>query len=201
MLKIVAATKNKGKLEEFRRLLEGLAVELISWAEVCPELEVEETGTTFEQNALLKAAAICERTGLAAFADASRLCIDALTGEPGVYTARYGAELLGAGATDDSRMDLVLKRLEGVPKERRTARFVSAICCVFPEGKRLTCRGECEGYIGFSKAGTEGFGYDPIFYVGERSFAQMSGGEKDAISHRGKAMRRFREELAGFLKQ
>ena len=140
MLKIVAATKNKGKLEEFRRLLEGLAVELISWAEVCPELEVEETGTTFEQNALLKAAAICERTGLAAFADDSGLCIDALNGEPGVYTARYGAELLGAGATDDSRMDLVLKRLEGVPKERRTARFVSAICCVFPEGKRLTDR-------------------------------------------------------------
>ena len=98
MLKIVAATKNKGKLEEFRRLLEGLAVELISWAEVCPELEVEETGTTFEQNALLKAAAICERTGLAAFADDSGLCIDALNGEPGVYTARYGAELLGAGA-------------------------------------------------------------------------------------------------------
>lgn len=201
MLKIVAATKNKGKLEEFRRLLEGLAVELVSWAEACPELEVEETGTSFEENALLKAAAICERTGLAAFADDSGLCIDALDGEPGVYTARYGAELLGAGASDGSRMDLVLNRLEGVPREKRTARFVSAICCVFPDGRKLTCRGECEGYIGFSKAGTEGFGYDPIFYVGERSFAQMSGGEKDSISHRGKAMRRFREELAGFLKQ
>lgn len=199
MHKIVAATKNKGKLEEFRRLLDGLPVELISWAEACPELEVEETGTTFEENALLKAAAICEKTGLTAFADDSGLCIDALNGDPGVYTARYGADILGEQADDDSRMDLVLKRLSGVPNEKRTARFVSAICCVFPDGRKLQCKGTCEGYIGFEKAGSEGFGYDPIFYVGEKSFAQMSGGEKDALSHRGKAMRRFRIELSELL--
>lgn len=200
MLKLVAATKNKGKLEEFRRLLEGLPVELVSWAEICPELEVEETGTSFEENAFLKADAICRTFGLTAFADDSGLCIDALGGEPGVYTARYGAEVLGAGASDDDRMDLVLKRLEGVPKEKRTARFVSAICCVFPDGKKLQCRGTCEGYIGFAKAGNGGFGYDPIFYVREKSFAEMPGGEKDAISHRGKAMQDFKNQLSEFLK-
>ena len=196
MLKLVAATKNKGKLEEFRRLLDGLPVEVISWAEVCAELDVEETGTTFEENAFLKADAICQASGLPAFADDSGLCIDALDGAPGVYTARYGAEILGTGAVDDDRMDLVLKRMEGIPKEKRTARFVSAICCVFPDGKRLQCRGVCEGYIGFSKAGSGGFGYDPIFYVGEKSFAEMSGGEKDSISHRGKAMLNFKKDLA-----
>ncbi len=199
MLKLVAATKNKGKLEEFRRLLDGLPVEIISWSEVCAELDVDETGATFEENAFLKADAICRATGLPAFADDSGLCIDALDGAPGVYTARYGAEILGAGASDGERMDLVLKRMEGIPKERRTARFVSAICCTFPDGNTLQCRGVCEGHIGFSKAGNGGFGYDPIFYAGGKSFAEMSGEEKDSISHRGKAMVNFKKELSLFL--
>ena len=200
MITLVAATRNKGKLAEFCRILEHLPVRVVSQFDCCPDLEVEETGNTFAENAYLKAAAICQATGEIAFADDSGLCIDALGGEPGVYTARYGADVLGAHATDDDRMDLVLQKLQGVPWEKRTARFVSVISCVFPDGTKLSCEGVCEGHIGFEKRGEGGFGYDPIFYVGEQqealSFAQMTAAQKDGLSHRGKAMALFEQQLA-----
>ena len=204
-MKLIAATRNKGKLAEFRRILEHLSVEVVSQFECCPDLEVEETGTTFAENAYLKAAAICEATGEVAFADDSGLCIDALNGEPGVYTARYGHEIFGENGTDDDRMDLVLRKLGDLPWEKRTARFVSAISCVFPDGRRIDCEGVCEGYIGFEKRGSEGFGYDPIFYVGDEetalSFAEMTAAQKDVLSHRGKALALFERELTKMIKQ
>lgn len=203
MMKLIAATRNKGKLAEFRRILAHLPVEVVSQFDCCPELEVEETGTTFAENAYLKAAAICKATGEAAFADDSGLCIDALNGEPGVYTARYGHEIFGDTATDDDRMALVLRKLGELPWHKRTARFVSAICCVFPDGRRIDCEGVCEGYIGFEKRGNGGFGYDPIFYVGEEqtalSFAEMTAEQKDGLSHRGKALALFERELTGMM--
>ena len=204
-MKLIAATRNKGKLAEFRRILEHLDVDVVSQFECCPDLEVEETGTTFAENAYLKAAAICEATGEVAFADDSGLCIDALGGEPGVYTARYGAEIFGENGTDDDRMDLVLDKLGFLPWEKRTARFVSAISCVFPDGRRIDCEGVCEGYIGFEKRGSEGFGYDPIFYVGDEetalSFAEMTAAQKDGLSHRGKALALFEQELTNMIKK
>ena len=204
-MKLIAATRNKGKLAEFRRILEHLDVDVVSQFECCPDLEVEETGTTFAENAYLKAAAICEATGEVAFADDSGLCIDALGGEPGVYTARYGAEIFGENGTDDDRMDLVLDKLGFLPWEKRTARFVSAISCVFPDGRRIDCEGVCEGFIGFEKRGSEGFGYDPIFYVGDEetalSFAEMTAAQKDGLSHRGKALALFEQELTNMIKK
>ena len=204
-MKLIAATRNKGKLAEFRRILAHLDVEVVSQFECCPDLEVEETGTTFAENAYLKAAAICKETGEVAFADDSGLCIDALGGEPGVYTARYGAEIFGENGTDDDRMDLVLDKLGFLPWEKRTARFVSAISCVFPDGRRIDCEGVCEGYIGFEKRGDEGFGYDPIFYVGDEetalSFAEMTAEQKDGLSHRGKALALFERELTNMIKK
>ena len=204
-MKLIAATRNKGKLAEFRRILEHLDVDVVSQFECCPDLEVEETGTTFAENAYLKAAAICKETGEVAFADDSGLCIDALGGEPGVYTARYGAEIFGENGTDDDRMDLVLDKLGFLPWEKRTARFVSAISCVFPDGRRIDCEGVCEGYIGFEKRGSEGFGYDPIFYVGDEetalSFAEMTAAQKDGLSHRGKALALFEQELTNMIKK
>ena len=203
-MKLIAATRNKGKLAEFRRILAHLDVEVVSQFECCPDLEVEETGTTFAENAYLKAAAICKETGEVAFADDSGLCIDALNGEPGVYTARYGAEIFGENGTDDDRMDLVLDKLGFLSWEKRTARFVSAISCVFPDGRRIDCEGVCEGYIGFEKRGDEGFGYDPIFYVGDEetalSFAEMTAEQKDGLSHRGKALALFEQELTAMMK-
>ena len=204
-MKLIAATRNKGKLAEFRRILAHLDVEVVSQFECCPDLVVEETGTTFAENAYLKAAAICKETGEVAFADDSGLCIDALNGEPGVYTARYGAEIFGENGTDDDRMDLVLDKLGFLSWEKRTARFVSAISCVFPDGRRIDCEGVCEGYIGFEKRGDEGFGYDPIFYVGDEetalSFAEMTAEQKDGLSHRGKALALFERELTNMIKK
>ena len=204
-MKLIAATRNKGKLAEFRRILAHLDVDVVSQFECCPDLEVEETGTTFAENAYLKAAAICKETGEVAFADDSGLCIDALNGEPGVYTARYGAEIFGENGTDDDRMDLVLDKLGFLSWEKRTARFVSAISCVFPDGRRIDCEGVCEGYIGFEKRGDEGFGYDPIFYVGDEetalSFAEMTAEQKDGLSHRGKALALFERELTNMIKK
>lgn len=199
MMTLIAATRNKGKLAEFRRILEHLSVDVVSQVDCCPDLEVEETGSTFAENAYLKAAAICKATGKIAFADDSGLCIDALNDEPGVFTARYGHEIFGDSATDDDRMNLVLQKLGKLPWEKRTARFVSAISCVFPDGRKIACEGVCEGYIGFEKRGRDGFGYDPIFYVGEEktalSFAEMTAEQKDGMSHRGKALALFEREL------
>lgn len=188
----VIATGNPKKLAELERILAPLGIRAASPASLGVTLdEVEETGVAFEENAYLKAAAACRQTGLPAVADDSGLCVDALHGAPGVYSARYA----GPGATDRQLYEKLLKEMEAVPMERRTARFVSAVCCVWPDGRTLTVRGECEGAIGFAPLGEGGFGYDPVFMVGDRSYAQMTAAEKDAISHRGRALRALQAAL------
>lgn len=192
-MKFVIATHNKHKLQELQRILTPLGIEAIT-ADLS---EVEETGTTFAENACLKAKAACEETGLPAVADDSGLEVDALDGRPGVYSARYAGE----DATDAQRIEKLLGELAEVPAEKRTARFVSSICCVFPNGDILRAEGECPGSIAFAPAGEDGFGYDPVFLCGEKTFAQMSAAEKDAVSHRGKALEKFNLVLKDYLKK
>lgn len=188
----IIATNNAKKLLELSRILNPLGIRALSAKEAGVSLgEVEETGETFEENARLKARAALDKTGMPALADDSGLMVDALNGEPGVYSARYGGE----GATDAQKNEKLLKNMENVPKGKRTARFVSAICCLFPDGREIMVRGECEGSIAYAPRGEGGFGYDPVFLVGERSYAQLTPEEKDAISHRGRALRKLSEEL------
>lgn len=189
----VIATHNAKKLKELKRILEPLGFDAVI-REDLPE--VEETGTTFAENALLKAESACKVTGMPAIADDSGLVVDALGGAPGVYSARYA----GGGATDRQRYEKLLEELREVPTEQRTARFVSAVCCVFPDGKILTAEGSCEGIIAFEPKGESGFGYDPIFLVGERSYAEMTAEEKDSISHRGRALAKLAQELENWKK-
>ncbi len=191
-MKVIAATKNKNKLREFGEILKDF--EIISQEEAGIDIDVEETGTTFEENSLLKAKAIYEKSGIPAIADDSGLCVDALGGEPGVYSARYGGE----GLNDEDRVQLLLKNMKDIPDEKRTARFVCAITMVSDE-EVIAARGECEGTINHAPIGENGFGYDPVFYVAEfdKTTAQMSPDEKNAISHRGKALRIFAEKIAG----
>lgn len=186
-MELIVATHNPDKVREFERILAPLSVSVRA-AEL---REAEETGTTFEENARIKAEAACRETGLPAVADDSGLAVDALGGAPGVYSARYA----GPGATSADRNRKLLGALSGVPEEKRGAGFVCAICCAFPNGDRITARGECRGTVAFAPRGTGGFGYDPVFLVGEKSFGELSGGEKDRISHRGKALREFAEKL------
>lgn len=188
----IIATNNAKKLLELSRILNPLGIRALSAKEAGVSLgEVEETGETFEENARLKARAALDKTGMPALADDSGLMVDALNGEPGVYSARYGGE----GATDAQKNEKLLKNMENVPKGKRTARFVSAICCLFPDGREIMVRGECEGSIAYAPRGEGGFGYDPVFLVGERSYAQLTPEEKDAVSHRGQALRKLSEEL------
>ena len=189
-MKIIAATKNKNKLREFGEILKGF--EIISQEEAGVDIDVEETGTTFEENSMLKAKAIFEATGITAIADDSGLCVDALGGEPGIYSARYGGE----GLDDKGRTALLLKNMENVPDEKRSARFVCVITLVGNEGI-ITARGECEGKIDYSPKGENGFGYDPVFFVEQfgKTMAEVSPEEKNAISHRGKALEIFAEKL------
>ncbi|MBQ8917434.1 MAG: RdgB/HAM1 family non-canonical purine NTP pyrophosphatase [Oscillospiraceae bacterium] len=189
-MKLIVATNNAHKLVEFGRILAPLGIEVHSQKEYCPDLDVEETGTTFAANARLKAEAVYKATGLMAVADDSGLCVDALDGAPGVYSARYAGE----NATDAQKIEKLLDEMKDGPEEKRTARFVSAICCIGPD-LLLECEGVCEGTIGYECRGEGGFGYDPIFYVDGRSYSEMSGEEKDAISHRGRALRLFYEEM------
>lgn len=188
-MKFVIATGNEGKVREFKRILEPMGFEAVSMKELGIELEVEETGKTFAENARLKAGAACRAAGLAAIADDSGLCVDALGGAPGIYSARY------SGLGDDENNQKLLRELADVPDEKRTARYVCAICCCFLDGTVLTAEQSCEGKIGYALSGSQGFGYDPLFYVDGRSFGQYGDREKDAISHRGKALRLFCERL------
>lgn len=189
----IIATHNAKKLKELKRILEPLGFDAVI-REDLPE--VEETGTTFAENALLKAESACKVTGMPAIADDSGLVVDALGGAPGVYSARYAGE----GATDKQRYEKLLSELQEVPTEKRTARFVSAVCCVFPDGNIITAEGACEGMIAFAPKGEGGFGYDPVFLVGERSYAQMTAEEKDSISHRGRALAKMAHELENWKK-
>lgn len=195
----VIATKNEKKLLELARILEPLGIAAVTAEQAGFELmDVEETGQTFEENALLKAQAACDQTGMPAVADDSGLMVDALDGAPGIYSARYAGE----GASDAKKIEKLLGAMKDVPVQARGARFVSAVCCVFPRGEMLTVRGECEGSIAFAPKGQGGFGYDPVFLVeGGRSYAELSAQEKDALSHRGRALRALAEQLPAFLKE
>ncbi len=189
-MKIIAATKNKNKIKEFAEILKGF--EIISQEEAGVDIDVEETGTTFEENSLLKAMAIYKATGIPAIADDSGLEVDALNGEPGIYSARYGGE----GLDDKGRVQLLLKNMQNVPDEKRTARFVCAITYVDADGT-ITAKGTCEGRITHAPAGENGFGYDPVFFAQEfgKTTAEISAEEKNSISHRGKALRLFAEKI------
>jgi len=190
-MRFVLATHNPHKIQEMGEILSSLGVEIVSPQDLGLAVEVEETGATFAENALLKAKAVCRASGLPAIADDSGLCVDALNGAPGVYSARYGGEELD----DLGRCRLLLEGLRG--QTTRAAHFECAICCVFPGGKTLTAQGRCDGAIAFAPLGDGGFGYDPVFLVPGKgkTFAQLTAEEKNEISHRGKALREFAQAL------
>ena len=186
-MKIVIATHNKGKIVEFKRMLEPMGIQVVT-AELS---EPEETGKTFGENAFIKAESACRETGLPAVADDSGLCVDYLDGAPGIYSARF--------AQPGKRRLTVLEKLEGVPQEQRGAHFVSAVCCVFPNGDRIDAEGKCFGTIALESRGENGFGYDSIFVQEGRTFGEMTDEEKDARSHRGKAFGEFENKLREYL--
>lgn len=183
-MKIILASNNKNKLREFREILEPMGFEVISQSEAGADIEVEETGSTFEENAYLKAKAIYDMLKLPVISDDSGLEVDALNGAPGIYSARY--------AEEGKRCARVLSELENVPDEKRTARFRCCICYIDQSGEARTVSGACEGKIGYEKIGTNGFGYDPIFMFGDKSFAELSAEEKNKVSHRSDALKKFK---------
>ena len=194
--KFVLATHNPNKVREMSAILGKLGVDVVSPGELGITVEVEETGTTFAENAMLKAKAICEAAKLPAIADDSGLCVDALNGGPGVYSARYGGE----GLDDKGRYTLLLQSMRG--ETTRSAHFTCSIACAFPNGDTLTAEGQCPGTIAFAPMGEGGFGYDPVFFVPElrKTFGQLTAEEKAAISHRGKALQAFTKTLEAYLK-
>ncbi len=197
-MKFAAATKNLKKLEELKRILEPLGVEVVSEADgEFTLIDVEETGETFAENARLKAVSACEITGYPSIADDSGLCVDALDGAPGVYSARYSGE----HGNDDDNNQKLLSALNGLPMEKRSAHYACAISLVFPNGEEITAFGTCEGYIDTELTGNHGFGYDPLFLVNGVSFGILSSEEKDKISHRGKALREIKEKLTKYLEE
>ena len=194
-MKYVLATHNPGKLKEMGAILARFGVEVVSPKDLGLTVDVEETGATFAENAMLKAKAICAAAQLPAIADDSGLCVDALNGGPGVYSARYGGE----GLDDKGRYMLLLNNMRG--QTTRAAHFACAIACAFPNGDTLTAEGRCDGTIAFAPMGEGGFGYDPVFFVPEKAktFGQLTAEEKSTISHRGKALADFSEKLATYL--
>ena len=191
----VIASNNKKKIEELDRILSPLGIHARTAQQLGKELdEVEETGSTFEENAELKAKAACEKTGMPAIADDSGLVVDALGGRPGVMSARYAGE----DATDEEKIDKLLKEMMQSGSGDRSAHFECVICCYFPSGEKLFAHGKCDGNIGYAPRGVNGFGYDPIFFVpGNKTFAELSDNQKDVMSHRGRALK----ELASMLKK
>ncbi len=210
-MEICAATNNPGKLKELRRILEAQGHTVRSLKELSVEIDPEETGLTFAENAKIKAEAFCAATGLPTIADDSGLCVDALNGEPGVFSARY----CGHHGDDEANNVKLLENMKNVPAEARGAKFVSVVCMQLPDGRSLLCTGECPGSIA-EKAlpGDYGFGYDPLFIPSQcglsdgttrpntelRSYAQLTPDEKDAVSHRGRAMEKLAQEMPKFLK-
>ena len=187
MIRIIFATGNEGKLKEVKKILPSDKYEVVSMREAGYDFEIEETGTTFLENAYQKARSVALASGQIAMADDSGLMIDAMDGGPGVYSARF----LGHDTPYSEKNRIILEMLSDVPEEKRGARYVCAIVTVFPDGRVIEKEETLEGRIAYEKAGTNGFGYDPIFYVPEqgRTTAQMTPEEKHAISHRGKALR------------
>ena len=208
-MKICAATGNPGKLKELRRILEKQGHQVLSQNELGLDLDPEETGATFAENARIKAEAFCQASGLPTVADDSGLCVGALDGAPGVYSARY----CGRHGDDPANNRKLLENLANVPEGARGAKFVSAVCVLLPGGACHIFLGECPGRIGFAEQGTNGFGYDPLFIPDRvglpdgstapnaqgRTYAQLADGEKDAISHRGRAMAAMVEALPQIL--
>lgn len=190
-MKVVLASNNKNKLREISEMLSPLGFDVVSLKDCGIDVEVEETGSTFEENATIKAKAIYDMTKLPCIADDSGLEVDYLNRAPGVYSHRYAGE----NASDDDRCNKILNELHNVPIEQRTARFVCSICYIDSNGTIKVVRGTCEGYIGFEQRGSNGFGYDPIFMYGDRSFAELSAEEKNSVSHRHNALKKFLELL------
>ena len=196
-LRVIAATNNQGKVAEIKAILGGLGIEVISQKEAGISLEVEETGTTFEQNAILKAKAVLSLAGEPVVADDSGLCVDYLAGRPGVYSARYAGE----GASDSMLIEKLLGELKGVAEAQRAAQFVSVVAFCLPDGRTFLGEGSVAGSIAFAPKGEGGFGYDPVFVAEQtgKSFAEMSSEEKNRISHRYRALLALKEELAANL--
>lgn len=190
---MIFATGNENKMKEIREILGALPLEILSMKEAGISADIVEDGNTFEENALIKARAICKLAGEMVLADDSGLEIDYLNKEPGIYSARY----MGEDTSYHIKNNSLINRLEGVPDEKRTARFVCAIAAVFPDGKELVVRGTVEGIIGYEEKGENGFGYDPIFYLPERecTTAELPPEEKNSISHRGNALRLMKDLL------
>ena len=189
MKRMIFATGNENKMVEIREILGDLPLEILSMKQAGIRADIEENGTSFEENALIKAREVCRLAGEMVLADDS----DYLNGEPGIYSARY----MGENTSYRVKNKNLMERLEGVPNEKRTARFVCAIAAVFPDGKELVVRGTVEGIIGYEERGENGFGYDPIFYLPERGLttAELPPEEKNSISHRGNALRKMKELL------
>ena len=188
----ILATNNMKKLAEMQRILSPLGINVVTAKMLGVTLEdVEEDGETFEDNAKLKARAACKEMNMPAIADDSGLCVDYLNGAPGIFSARFAGE----HGNDEKNNDLLLEKLDGVPLEKRTAHYVCAICCTFPDGREIVVRGECNGVIGFERDGNEGFGYDPLFLVDGKAFGRYTAEEKDKISHIGNALSLLTKEL------
>lgn len=197
-MKMILASKNEHKLQEIKYILKDFGIELISMAEAGLEnLEIIEDGETFEENSMKKAVTVMKKTNTISIADDSGLEVDYLGGKPGVYSARFAGE----NATNSQNNNKLLKMLENVPMTERGGRFVSVISVAFPDGQRLSVRGECEGIISLEEKGTKGFGYDPLFIVPEynKTFAELGNEIKNNISHRAKALVKFRKELKDIL--
>lgn len=200
MRRIVFATGNKGKMREIREIMSGFDVEIVSMKEAGVEVDVIEDGTTFMENSFIKARAVADKCRQAGYtddivlADDSGLVVDALNGEPGIYSARY----LGEDTPYSIKNAKIIERMEGVPEDQRSARFVCAIACVLPDGRELEAEETYEGAIGYEERGKNGFGYDPIFYLPDRGVysAELDPDEKNRISHRGKALVKMKELLA-----
>lgn len=193
MSKIILASNNKGKIREISEILTPLGFEVISMKQAGIDIDIEENGTTFKENAAIKARTIFELTKTAVIADDSGLAVEYLNGAPGVYSHRYGGE----NADDEEKNRKLLGELKDVPDEKRNASFICSVCYIESDGTEHFVQGECKGKIGYEPKGENGFGYDPIFMYGDRSFAEISAEEKNKISHRALALKSFCELLKG----
>jgi len=191
IVKFALATANPGKIREMREILERFGIDITTRKELGIDMDVEETGSTFAENALIKAKAICEASGFPSIADDSGLCVETLGGAPGIYSSTFG----GADLNAEQRCEYITSLMKNM--EHRSAKFVCVIVCVFPDGNIITAEGECRGEVIYAPRGSGGFGYDPVFLVSgaDKTMAELSQEEKNEVSHRGKALRRFSELL------
>ena len=195
-MKFFVATKNQHKMSEFKKIFENSGITVLCENDVEIKIDdVEETGTTFEENSLIKARAAVKATGMPCIADDSGLCVDALGGKPGVYSARYA----GAHGDNAANNKKLLEELKNVPQNKRTAQFVCVIACVFPDGREFTVRGETNGVIATAPQGEQGFGYDPLFVSEVGCFGTILADVKNSVSHRGRAIEKFKTEITKYI--